>query len=459
MAPAAPVFTALERAPALGRGPAPPDGTKSKTVPFLRATTRIPPNRTDTDSSTALRLIHSASEPAKRKSPDSSKRLLAPDHEINGRYRILEHLGSGGVGDAYRALDLTLRRQVVLKVWRKRTGRRSFSRLQPSLAKWAKLRHPSLLRIFDVSEGDLAFVVMEYLEGRSLRQFLIEQENLKPEQVIRFGIEICEGLEEMHSHGIFHQDIKPENLIVGSDGHIRIIDFDIIGSSWNGATPGYASPEQELASGSPTAASDLFSLGCVLYEAITGQRAFSRKGISGERFSPPPLLGQSDLFPPNLAQVVGSCLKYDPQARPQNAFQFKRMLERLPLAVKPWVMSQGTARTILRGDDESPRLSYRFDISAFDASLVLGIFITSISLNLFLSGIFSESFPHHLQGGIVVILGVVGIFGFHTFIDHKQTRIRKISEIQAGMIDQNLLSKVDNQVTNLISKRGVNKAL
>ena len=265
------------------------------------------------------------------KAPDAPKTFTIGE-EIGGRFRILDRLGSGGLGKVYLAEDEITRRQVALKFWKELKAdsptakARAQRRNRDSVRKAQDVTHPRVCRIYDVHYLDgHEPIAMEYVEGRSLRQVLDEEGALDPGRVTRFGIEICEGLDATHRHGWFHQDIKPSNLIVGLDDEVKITDFDIIGSRWRGATRDYAPPEQTLGIGRPNAASDLFAVGCVLYEAATGQRAYPNKGVQNSPDPKKPTHYVPDL-PAGLVGAISACLQRDPKARPQSARELIRLL-------------------------------------------------------------------------------------------------------------------------------------
>ena len=269
--------------------------------------------------------------------PASDEPTVEVGTRLGERFTVMHRLGAGGLGKVYLAHDAWAKQDVALKFWRPSKSRSTDARLQverrnrKSIAKAQRITHPRVCRIYDVHHfGGFEFVAMEFVPGKSLRQIIDEEGALDPARVLRFGIEICEGLQATHRNGWFHQDIKPSNLIVDLDDGIKITDFDIVGSSWRGATLYYASPEQILGVrkgvGKPGAASDLFAVGCVLYEAVTGQRAYPNGGVTSSPDPKNPTHYVPDL-PSRLVDAVSACLQRDPKARPQSATDLIRILQ------------------------------------------------------------------------------------------------------------------------------------
>lgn len=257
-----------------------------------------------------------------------------------GPYAILGPLGAGGMGEVYRAHHARLDREVAIKVLPSHLAgdqdrRARFEREAKAVA---ALSHPNILAIHDyASEGEIAFAVMELLEGQTLRERLT-QGALPWRQGVELGIGIAEGLVAAHGKGIIHRDLKPDNLFLTDDGRVKILDFGLarLESSPSPApsdaptgayspvqtetgvvmgTVGYMSPEQVR--GQPAdARSDVFSLGCVLYEMVTGQRPFLRETAAETqtailREEPTPLAA----IPRELNLIIGRCLKKRPEDR------------------------------------------------------------------------------------------------------------------------------------------------
>jgi len=213
---------------------------------------------------------------------------LAPESRI-GRYHVEEKVGSGGFGDVYRATDPVLDRTVALKVIRRSKGEAA-NQLEDALAEArtaSALNHPSIVTIYDVDEhSDEAFIVMEWIDGRSLREVLTGVPT-PPQRVAVLGKQIASALLRAHEVGIVHRDLKPENIMVRTDDLVKILDFGLalhrpavdtsvqetMGLEIAGTLP-YMAPEQ-LEGGPADASSDLFALGVILYELVTGRHPFA----------------------------------------------------------------------------------------------------------------------------------------------------------------------------------------
>ncbi|MGH8638048.1 MAG: serine/threonine-protein kinase, partial [Burkholderiales bacterium] len=210
------------------------------------------------------------------------------------QYEIVSAVGSGGMGVVYRARDTRLGREVALKVMAPHIASDPTmrSRFETEARAVASLSHPGILSIYELAIADgIPFAVMELLEGRNLRERMVEGV-LPWREASEIAAAIAEGLAAAHAKGIIHRDLKPENVFLTVDGHVKILDFGLavqrVSSSEAGATqtaegathpgavlgtPGYMSPEQargEIADHR----SDIFSFGCVLYEMLSGHRAF-----------------------------------------------------------------------------------------------------------------------------------------------------------------------------------------
>ena len=273
---------------------------------------------------------------------------FAPGVRLGG-YEIIGHLGSGGMGDVFRASDARLGRDVAIKVLPGTVANDTdrLRRFEIEARTVAALSHPNILSVFDtgVFEGS-PYIVTELLEGETLRQKL-DHGPVAPRHAIKWGLATARGLAAAHAKSIIHRDIKPENLLITKDGRLKILDFGLAKQlpaapstesqttallSSPGAvmgTPAYMSPEQ-VRGEALGAGSDLFSLGCVLYEMVTGCRPF-RGDTSMDvmsailREEPPEFTAQ----PPGLASIIRRCLEKDREARFHSAADLAFALEAL----------------------------------------------------------------------------------------------------------------------------------
>jgi hypothetical protein len=261
-----------------------------------------------------------------------------------GPYRIVAAIGAGGMGEVYRARDTRLGRDIALKVIvsETRMGTDHLARLKREAHALASLNHPNILAVYDVGTVDgVPYVVFELLEGETLRERLARGA-LPVRKACALGIQICSGLTAAHARGILHRDLKPANVFVTTDGIVKILDFGLAletragqmaGSDADTAsltaagtvvgTPAYMSPEQARGL-RIDARSDLFSLGAVLYETLTGRRAF--EGVTSADVltgiltkDPGEMRTPCGAVPPVLERVVRRCLEKDADERFQSA--------------------------------------------------------------------------------------------------------------------------------------------
>jgi serine/threonine-protein kinase len=273
-----------------------------------------------------------------------------------GPYEILAPLGAGGMGEVYRARDARLGRDVAIKVLTERLvgDPEHRARFEREARAVAAVSHPNILAIHDFGEQDrLFYAVTELLDGETVRQ-RIERERLSWRRASEIATSVAEGLAAAHARGIVHRDIKPENVFLTSDGLVKILDFGLarppaVGSEDQTSTPtesvrteagsvlgtvGYMSPEQ--VNGEPAdARSDIFALGCVLYEMLAGRRAFlgaspGQTMAAILRDHPPEIAGSGTQVPEGLGRIVTRCLEKSPSERFQSARDLAFALKETP---------------------------------------------------------------------------------------------------------------------------------
>lgn len=268
---------------------------------------------------------------------------LSPDARL-GPYMIVAPLGAGGMGEVYRARDSKLDRDVAVKVLPERVAQddEARSRFEREAKIVGALSHPNILEIHDFGVQDgIAYAVMELLEGETLHD-KVSGGALPLKKCVDYALQIARGLAAAHEKGIVHRDLKPQNIFVTSQGHVKILDFGLARPSLQETddksrqttspltepgtvlgTVGYMSPEQ-VRGEAVDHRSDLFALGCVLYEMLAGQRAF-RRDTAAETMAailkeaPPELLTVNRSLPPVLEPIVEHCLAKDASARVQSA--------------------------------------------------------------------------------------------------------------------------------------------
>ncbi|MGQ9495089.1 MAG: protein kinase domain-containing protein [Thermoanaerobaculaceae bacterium] len=260
-----------------------------------------------------------------------------------GRYEMLRQIGRGGMGTVYLAYDPELSRHVAIKgLTSEQITPERRERLRREARAAAALTHPNIAQVYDVlTQENQDFVIMEYVEGKSLAAIL-EEGPLSPGEVARIGVGIAQALAFAHRRGILHRDIKTENVIIGQDGTVKVLDFGL--ARWltapedqrltqDGLVVGTSramSPEQ--ATGKPLDfRSDIFSLGSLLYEAASGQPAFSGETVletmhKVARAEFVPLRKLAPHLPERLVSTIERCLEKDPNARFQDALEVAKAL-------------------------------------------------------------------------------------------------------------------------------------
>jgi len=261
---------------------------------------------------------------------------------LANRYELIDKIGSGGMATVYRARCQTLDRIVAVKVLKDELAADPslVSRFKTEAMSAARLSHPNLVNIFDVGEDNgIHYIVMEYIEGHTLRDVISKQGPLTPQQAVNIASMVCDGLEHAHSRGLIHRDIKPHNILVTDDGNVKLADFGIArvvntstityGSNVMGSVY-YISPEQAKgeAVGPET---DIYSLGCVLYEMITGKPIFegdspitvALKHVHEDPISPRVL---NPAVPGGLERIILRAVAKDPAVRYHSAHDMKEAL-------------------------------------------------------------------------------------------------------------------------------------
>jgi eukaryotic-like serine/threonine-protein kinase len=262
---------------------------------------------------------------------------------LAGRYEVIRPLGHGAMAVVDLARDVELDRPVALKrlaenLARDEDLRRRFLR-EARLA--ARLAHPNIVRVFDVGlDGDRPFIAMEYVEGETLAELVARRRRLPAAEAAALGLQACAGLAAVHEAGLVHRDVKPQNLLLGRDGVLKLGDFGIaLGEEGTRltlagtvlGTAGYLAPEQARGE-QVSAAADIYAVGAVLYELLTGEPPRRPDSLAAlghaDAFRTPSLSGR-DGVPPALAAVVADCLAERPEERPPSAAALARRLSSL----------------------------------------------------------------------------------------------------------------------------------
>ena len=258
-----------------------------------------------------------------------TERILA------NRYRLIEQIGMGGMAIVYRAVDLRTGHNVAVKVLRPEYNedREFISRFQREAEAASKMTHHNIVNLLDVGmDGENRYLVMEYVQGKTLKAVIQERGKLSAPLACQIAIRILSALEHAHRNGIVHRDIKPQNILVHEDGHIKVADFGIAriadsatlthGDNVMGSVH-YFSPEQARGEGA-TAASDIYSTGIVLYEMLTGRVPFDGDNpvavaMQHLHAAPAPIQSISPDVPPSVVRVCMRAMEKNPAARYQTA--------------------------------------------------------------------------------------------------------------------------------------------
>src|SRR6516225_8209106 len=273
-----------------------------------------------------------------------------------GQYEIRSPIGAGGMGEVYRAHDNRLDRSVAIKVLPEylTSDRERLRRFEQEARSTAALNHPNILAVYQMAtDNGISYLVEELLEGETLRERL-RRGPIPLRKAIEYAVQIAHGLAAAHDRGIVHRDLKPENLFITKDGRVKILDFGLaklkqpqprseqsaptisVSETEPGmvmGTVGYMSPEQVRGEPADHRA-DIFAFGVILWEMLTGKRAFQRptsiETMSAILKEEPPAVSEiTSNMPPGLARVVHRCLEKSPERRFQSASDLAFALEAL----------------------------------------------------------------------------------------------------------------------------------
>jgi len=265
--------------------------------------------------------------------PSSGDSRFLPGALLAGRYRIVAMLGKGGMGEVYRADDLTLGQPVALKFLPEAIAGNegALVRFRNEVRTARQVSHPNVCRVYDVGTiEDHLFLSMEYVDGEDLGSLLRRIGRLPSDKALEIARRLCAGLAAAHEKGVLHRDLKPSNVMLDGRGQVLLADFglagladQIEGAEIRNGTPAYMAPEQ-LAGKEVTVKSDVYSLGLVLYEIFTGKRPFEANSLAelvraqSETMpvSPTSLVRDMD---PVIERVILRCLDPDPARRPASA--------------------------------------------------------------------------------------------------------------------------------------------
>jgi serine/threonine-protein kinase len=256
-----------------------------------------------------------------------------PGTLIAGRYRVISLLGRGGMGEVYRATDLTLGQSVALKFLPEAaaSNERLLERFHNEVRVARQVSHPNVCRVYDIGEADgYPFISMEYVDGEDLASLLSRIGRLPADKALDISRRLCAGVAAAHERGIIHRDLKPHNIMLNKRGEVVIMDFglaavadELRGAEARNGTPAYMAPEQ-LRGDSATARSDIYALGLIIYELFTGKRVWEANSIpeliaAQESARPSSITTVVSDADPAIERVILRCLAPDPAQRPQTA--------------------------------------------------------------------------------------------------------------------------------------------
>ena len=261
---------------------------------------------------------------------------------IGDRYEIVAQIGTGGMADVYKAIDGKLNRYVAIKVLKSefREDATFGNKFQSEAQAAAALSHPNVVNVYDVGEeAGVQYIVMELVEGITLKEYIQKKGRLTPKEVISIAVQVCSGIEMAHNHSIVHRDIKPQNIMISKEGKVKVTDFGIakatssntISTNAMGSVH-YTSPEQARG-GFSDAKSDIYSLGISMYEMITGQLPFdgestvavALKHLQEEITAPSEIVAD---IPYSLERIILKCTQKSPDRRYADVGALMRDLRR-----------------------------------------------------------------------------------------------------------------------------------
>jgi len=284
--------------------------------------------------------------------PPEGAARFATGQVLAGRYRVVADLGKGGMGEVYRADDLTLGQPVALKFLPAHLADDPdrLARFRKEVAVARRVSHPHVCRVYDITEhAGQSFLTMEFVDGEDLAALLKRVGRLPVEKGIEISRQLCAALGAVHDQGLLHRDLKPANVMLDGRGRVRLTDFgltaaaaDLSATEVRSGTPLYMAPEQH-AGREVTARSDVYALGLVLYEVFTGRRAFAGKDRDDPPSKPSSHVTGLD---PAVERVILKCLEADPADRPKSAAE---VMAGLP-------GGDPLAAAVAAGETPSPRL-------------------------------------------------------------------------------------------------------
>ncbi len=311
--------------------------------------------------------IPNPEEPERTKTLETTFYGLALGSLVAGRYQVLEELGSGGMGKVYKVFDQETREKLALKLLRDDIIRdeQSVERFRHELKIAHQVSHRNICRIYYLGREDSSvFIIMEYVPGEDLKNFIRRSGQLSIGKAVSMARQVCEGLGEAHRLGIVHRDLKPHNIMIDTDGNAKIMDFGIARSlreegltraGYAVGTPTYMAPEQ-VEGKEVDERTDIYSLGIVLYEMVTGRPPFrgdTEFSVASKHIHAAPATPASlnPLIPAELSRIILKCLQKDKLNRFQNAAELCAALDKVErrISAAPEIRPEKPERKIRLG--------------------------------------------------------------------------------------------------------------
>ena len=352
--------------------------------------------------------------------PDEGR--FPPGTLVNGRYRMVGLLGRGGMGEVYRATDLTLAQVVALKFLPEAgVSERVLERFHAEVRIARQISHPNVCRVYDIGEVDgQPFISMEYVDGEDLADLLQRIGRLPADKALDTARKICAGLSAAHDKGVIHRDLKPQNIMLNKRGEPVIMDFglaavadQLTGAEARNGTPAYMSPEQ-LRGDEVTAKSDIYALGLVLYEIFSGRRAYEAKTIGDllklqEGAQMTSLTSLAADVDPQVEKVVKRCLNPNPTLRPATPLAVAAALPGGdPLAAALAAGETPSPELVAAsGKTEGMELRYSIPLLVFVLAVMVGVPLWAMSTGIIqrIPSVYSPSIAGHEARKIAASLG------------------------------------------------------
>ena len=332
---------------------------------------------------------------------------------IKERYEIIQLLGEGGMSYVYKANDKQLKRTVAIKTLKPNYVQQEkfVERFKREAQTAANLNHPNIVQIFDWGIGDEPFFVMEYIEGNTLTSIIAKRRTISLNDVLFIGAQVSSGLQAAHSKGLVHRDIKPGNIMITPEGKVKVTDFGIVSLQNEESditktgsilgTASYISPEQ--AQGKPVSKeSDLYSLGTVLYELITGRAPFEGDtpiATATKHITDKP--EKLSIFRPDIPKGIENAVLKLLHKYPKDRFKNAEDLRAVLLQQKTQLQAMQTQENLV--DLTSPKIKYRFTLPALIISLTIVVGTVWTLTRIF------DGLP--VDGGTQVIINVPDLTG------------------------------------------------